>query len=171
MNAETNFRNAGTVSSSRIFTRLGEFMLGWKKYPEDRPNADPESEIAPKIREILGRPEFAGLRPYLVGGPIFHYEFDQLASSETPTFMGLCLVIQMALLAWLGRGVRGVAVPIAIVVISIVWTFFWALLADLFFSPALLLLLKPLGPERLRAADHLLQPVPTEWEATIRSIS
>jgi uncharacterized protein len=51
------------------------------------------------------------------------------------------------------------------------FAFFWALLADLFFSPALLLLLKPLGPERVRAADHLLQPVPTEWEATIRSIS
>ncbi|XPS88370.1 hypothetical protein Dvar_63890 [Desulfosarcina variabilis str. Montpellier] len=116
--SEASYINSLVAEDGKAYA----IVLEMKKYPEDGPHPDPESEIASKIREILGRPEFAGLHPYLVGGPIFHYDFDQLASSETPTFMGLCLVIQMVLLAWLGRGVRGVAVPITIVVISIVWT-------------------------------------------------
>jgi hypothetical protein len=37
------------------------------------------------------------------------------------------------------------------------FAFFWALLADFFFAPALMLLLKPLGPERVGSASHFLQ--------------
>ncbi|MCP4119327.1 MAG: RND family transporter [Desulfobacteraceae bacterium] len=115
---EASYINSLVAGNGKAYT----IVLEMEKYPEDGPTLDPESEIAPKIREILERPEFAGLRPHMAGGPVFHYDFDQLAGSETPKFMALCLMIQMALLAWLGRGWRGVAVPVTIVVISIIWT-------------------------------------------------
>lgn len=97
-------------------------VLEMDKYPENSDIIDPELEIAPKIREILARPQFINFKPYIVGGPIFHHDFDKLAGRETPLFMGLCIVIQMILLLWLGKGVRGVVVPITIVFLSIIWT-------------------------------------------------
>jgi predicted RND superfamily exporter protein len=281
MSDQTDFQNPDTVLSSlssRLFARLGELILGrrwlWvillacitivavfgmRMLRFDNSNEvwfvenDPSVKLLDKFRTIFGNEDFVVL--------LFEYDFDQLAGSETPKFMGLCLVIQMLLLTWLGRGVRGVAVPITIVVISIVWTmgavgwigfslntmiiilpsllicvgigdsiivgvavddtihffrryrrefkacgtyadalestlatvgrpitfttltlilgfavmilsvmkgwshfgflagfaFFWALLADFFFAPALMLLFKPLGPERAENASHFLQ--------------
>jgi len=97
-------------------------ILEMERYPEDGEILDPKSEIAPVVRQILDKPEFAGLTVYLAGGPIYHHDFDKLASRETPKFMVLVLIIQMVLLLWLGRGLRGVLVSIAIVFLSIVWT-------------------------------------------------
>jgi len=37
------------------------------------------------------------------------------------------------------------------------FAFLWALLADFFFAPALMLLLKPLGPERVGSTGHFFQ--------------
>ena len=101
--SEASYLNSLVAEDGKAYA----IVLEMKKYPEDGPHPDPESEIAPKIREILGRPEFAGLHPHLVGGPVFHYDFDQLASSETPKFMGLCLVIQMVLLGLARPGRAG----------------------------------------------------------------
>ena len=97
-------------------------ILEMEKYPEDGDTLDPKSEIAPVVRKILDRPEFATLNAYIAGGPIVHHDFDELAGRETKKFMGFCLFIQMVILLWVGRGVRGVLVPISIVFLSIIWT-------------------------------------------------
>ena len=115
---EDSYINSLIAPDGKAYT----IVLEMDKYPEDGDVLDPEMEIAPKIREILARPQFTGLNPHIVGGPIFHHDFDKLAGRETPIFMGLCLIIQMILLLWFGRGVRGVVVPITIVFLSIIWT-------------------------------------------------
>ena len=97
-------------------------ILEMEKYPEDGDTLDPKKEIAPLVREILARAEFATLNVYLAGGPILSHDFDELAGRETKKFIGLCLLVQMVILLWVGRGVRGVLVPISIVFLSIIWT-------------------------------------------------
>jgi len=97
-------------------------VLEMEKYPEDGDTLDPKSEISPSVRKILARPEFAPLNAYVAGGPIMHHDYSKIAGRETAMFMGLCLLIQMAILLWVGRGVRGVFVPISIVFLSVLWT-------------------------------------------------
>ena len=97
-------------------------ILEMEEYPEGGDTLDHQSEIAPSVRDILARPEFTDLKVHLVGDPVFHHDFDKLAGRETPKFMGLCLLIQIVLLLWLGRGVRGMAVSLTIVFLSIIWT-------------------------------------------------
>jgi predicted RND superfamily exporter protein len=97
-------------------------ILEMERYPEDGDKLDPKNEIAPVVRKILAGPEFAALNAHVAGGPILHHDYDELAAGETRTFMGLCLLIQMVILLWVGRGVRGVFVPISIVFLSVLWT-------------------------------------------------
>jgi hydrophobe/amphiphile efflux-3 (HAE3) family protein len=116
--SESTYLNSLIAPDGQAYT----IILEMENYPEDGDTLDPKNEIAPVVRDILTRPEFAVLNAYVAGGPILHHDFDELAGRETPKFMGLCLLIQMVLLLWLGRGVRGVVVPITIVFLSIVWT-------------------------------------------------
>ena len=97
-------------------------ILEMERYPEDGDTLDPKNEIAPVVRKILARPEFAVLNARVAGGPIMHHDYDEIAARETRNFMGICLLIQMAILLWVGRGVRGVFVPISIVFLSVLWT-------------------------------------------------
>jgi len=97
-------------------------ILEMERYPEDGDTLDPKNEIAPAVRKILDRPEFAVLNAHVVGGPIMHHDYDEIAARETRNFMGICLLIQMAILLWVARGVRGVFVPISIVFLSVLWT-------------------------------------------------
>ena len=97
-------------------------ILEMERYPEDGETLDPKNEIAPVVRKILARPEFAVLNARVAGGPIMHHDYDEIAARETRNFMGICLLIQMAILLWVGRGVRGVFVPISIVFLSVLWT-------------------------------------------------
>jgi len=97
-------------------------ILEMERYPEDGDTLDPKNEIAPAVRKILARPEFAVLNAHVVGGPILHHDYDELAGRETKKFMLFCLFIQMVILLWVGRGVRGVFVPISIVFLSVLWT-------------------------------------------------
>jgi predicted RND superfamily exporter protein len=46
-----------------------------------------------------------------------------MAGKETPFFFGLCILIQMCILAWLARGIRGVVVSLVVVILSVLWTF------------------------------------------------
>jgi uncharacterized protein len=102
--------------------QVATIILEMERYPEDGDTLDPKNEIAPVIREILARPEFNALTSHVVGGPILHHDYDKLAARETSLFMGLCLLIQMTVLLWVGRGFRAVLVPIIIVFLSIIWT-------------------------------------------------
>ena len=96
-------------------------LLEMDKYPEDKIN--PAREIADTVYEVLGKPDYKALEVYVVGLPIFEYNYNNMAGKETPFFFGLCILIQMCLLAWLARGIRGVVVPLVVVILSVLWTF------------------------------------------------
>jgi hydrophobe/amphiphile efflux-3 (HAE3) family protein len=96
-------------------------LVELEDYPSDR--TDPRKEIAPAVRAVLGKPEYRGLELHAVGIPLFDYDFDVITATETARFMAVCLLVQMAILFWLGRGVRGVVAPIIICASTIVWTF------------------------------------------------
>jgi hydrophobe/amphiphile efflux-3 (HAE3) family protein len=106
------------ISKDRKTTAI---LLEMNRYPEDK--MYPAKEISLAVYEVLSKPEYRGLKVYVVGQPIFEYEYNKIAGKETPLFFGLCILVQMVLLVWLARGVRGVAVPLGVVILSVLWTF------------------------------------------------
>jgi predicted RND superfamily exporter protein len=100
--------------------RIAGLLLEMDAYPDE--DGDPRKQVPPAVREVLARPEFRDLSLRAVGGPIIDWDIDMLTAREAALFTSLCLVVQMGILFWVARGLRGVAVPILIVVLSIVWT-------------------------------------------------
>jgi uncharacterized protein len=90
-------------------------------YPTDV--TDPRKEIPPAVRKILSRPEYSLLSPKIVGMPVIDYEIDVITAREAALFFGLVLLVQAGLLWWLGRGSKGMIIPIVIMVVSNIWTF------------------------------------------------
>ncbi|MDL1959766.1 MAG: MMPL family transporter [Deltaproteobacteria bacterium] len=88
-------------------------ILEMEGYPEDGDTLDPKNEIAPAVRKILARPEFALLNARVAGGPIMHHDYDEIAARETRNFMGICLLIQMVILLWVGRACAAYSYPSA----------------------------------------------------------
>ncbi|MFO7594777.1 MAG: MMPL family transporter [Desulfocurvibacter africanus] len=95
-------------------------ILEMAAYPSGQ--EDPRSEVAPRIRAVLENPRYAALSPHMVGQPILHHDYNQLSLTESRFFFGLCLLIQAVLLFRLGRGVRGVAAPLCVMALSVIWT-------------------------------------------------
>ena len=89
-------------------------------YPGDK--VDARRTIAPVVREILSRPQYASLEHYTVGTPIINYDIQAVTARETPLFMLICIVLEMLILFWTVRRVRGVIAPIIVVILSVFWT-------------------------------------------------
>ena len=100
--------------------KVAGLILEMDSYPEDR--LDPRNEVALAVKNILAKSEYQSLKAYIVGEPILHHDYNDLANSEASLFFGICLLIQMGILFWVARGVRGIVVPLAIVVLSVLWT-------------------------------------------------
>ena len=113
---ETMYRNSLISDDART---LG-LVMEMDTYPDDA--LDPRGEITPRIRELLGKDVYRDLGPYMVGQPVLHYDYDALSLSESRFFFGLCLLIQVVLLYGLAKGLRGVFVPLGVVVLSVLWT-------------------------------------------------
>ncbi len=96
-------------------------MLEMDTYPAD--SLDPRKDIAPVVREIVAQHRQDDGELVAVGGPIMDYDLDVLTANEGSRLGLICLLVQMAILAWVGRGARGVFVPAAIVTCSVIWTF------------------------------------------------
>ncbi|MFR2383683.1 MAG: efflux RND transporter permease subunit, partial [Bilophila wadsworthia] len=114
--AEKNYRDNLISSDGKTVGML----LEMRTYPRD--SVEPRSEVTHALREVLAQPEYAGFSIHAVGQPILHNDYNELSFKESATFFGLCLLIQMVLLFWLGKGVRGVIGPISVVVLSVIWT-------------------------------------------------
>lgn len=95
-------------------------ILEMENYPESRVEA--EKEIAPAVRKILCRPEYESLKPYLIGGPILNHDYNEIAAKESWKFLGVGLFVQMLILIFVARSVRGLFVPLIIVFLSVIWT-------------------------------------------------
>ena len=100
--------------------RVAGLLLEMYAYPEGD-QLDPRKDVAPAVRKVLARPEYAALGLHAVGGPIMDYDLDVITAREGALFFGLALLMQAAILSWLGRGVRGVLAPLVVVSMSVIW--------------------------------------------------
>ncbi len=114
-------------------------LLEMDAYPED--GVDPRKDVPPVVREILAEPEHADLAAVAVGGPLLDYDLDMITASEGLHLGILCLIVQMGVLVWVGRGLRAVMVPATVVGLSVVWTF--GLIAMLGFTLNMVAILVP----------------------------
>ena len=91
-------------------------------YPPEEEDSNPRYTVAEAIDRVLADPRYAGLTAHVAGGPHFSYLYDAIAKRETSKLFGLILLVQAALLFWLGRGPRGVFVPLTVVSVAVFWT-------------------------------------------------
>jgi uncharacterized protein len=114
--SEALFINNLLSSDSRI---IG-VILEMDTYPSG--NTDPKMEIAPAVRKVLDKEEYRCLHPHLIGSPILHYDFQTITVKESTFFLIICVLADMGLLLWVGRGLRGAMVPAAIMITTLIWT-------------------------------------------------
>ena len=100
--------------------RTAAILLELDPYPGDK--VDARRTIAPVVREILARPQYASLEHYTVGIPIINYDIQAVTAKETPLFMLICIVLEMLILFWTTRRIRGVIAPIIVVILGVFWT-------------------------------------------------
>ncbi len=101
--------------------KIAGLLLEMDAYPDDE--TDPRKDVPPAVRAVLARPEHAALKTVAAGGPIIDYDIDVLSATEAWNLGVFCLLIQVVVLVWVGRSVRAVVVPAAVVMLSVVWTF------------------------------------------------
>jgi uncharacterized protein len=101
--------------------RVLGLLLEMAPYPAEK--TDPRKEVAPAVRRVLSSPAFKALNARAVGIPILDYDMDVTTAREGLLFLGLVLVVQAILLRWMGGGLKAVAVPLLIMVLSNIWTF------------------------------------------------
>ncbi len=85
-------------------------------------NEDARLKVTQALRSVLAQPQYAHLKMHIVGQPVLHTDYDRISFQESATFFGLCLLVQMVLLFWLGKGLRSVIAPIGVVVLAVIWT-------------------------------------------------
>ena len=100
--------------------RTAAILLECERYPDEK--VDPRKEIPQAVYKILAKPEYTDLEVYAVGTPIIDYELDEMTARELSLFGLVCIVLQMLILLWVARGVRGVVTPLLVVILSIFWT-------------------------------------------------
>jgi len=100
--------------------KTAAILLELDPYPGDK--VDARRTIAPVVREILARPQYASLEHYTVGVPIINYDIQAVTAKETRLFMLICIVLEMLILFWTTRRVRGVIAPIIVVILGVFWT-------------------------------------------------
>ncbi len=93
-------------------------LLEFENYPEI--GIDPRKDSPPVIDAIVA--EFADLDAHVVGGPIADYAMDARTATEGPRWAVVALLGMCLALGFTTRSVRGVLVPAATVILSVVWT-------------------------------------------------
>jgi len=91
-------------------------------YPGEAEDINPRYSVAEVVNKVLAEPAYNGLKPYIAGSPHLSYEYDALVEKQASKLFLLILVVMAALLLWLGRGPRGIIVPLLITFIAVFWT-------------------------------------------------
>lgn len=97
-------------------------IIDLEAYPGEDEDSNPQYSVVKAINEVLAEPAYSGLKPYLAGSPHFNYEYDALAEQQTGKLFMMIFFVMAALLLWLGRGVRGIVVPLLVTSIAVFWT-------------------------------------------------
>ncbi len=97
-------------------------LIDLETYPEDSEDSNPRYSVVEAVNEVLAERAYSGLKPYFAGGPHFSYEYDALVKQQTSRLFLLIILMMAVLLLWLGRGPRGIVVPLLITIIAVFWT-------------------------------------------------
>jgi len=140
---------------------LGLFVQ-MEPYPEHLD--DPRKEVFPALRRILVKPEYQSLFLHAVGGPVLDFEFDTIVVREMIFSIGFILLIMAMVLIWLGRGLRGILVPLVTVSLSIIWTL--GLMSFLGFKLNLLTIMVPilLATTGIANSIHIIVAFHDQWD-------
>ncbi|PIE39862.1 MAG: hypothetical protein CSA51_03815 [Gammaproteobacteria bacterium] len=91
-------------------------------YPSKEEDLTPQKTVAEAVDAVLARPEFVSLSPWVSGIPHFNVQYSELAKRDMGKLSGVVVLVQMVLLFFFTRGVRGVIVPIGITILAVLWT-------------------------------------------------
>lgn len=83
----------------------------------------PGIQVAKAVAKTLEETNLDGVQVSVVGEPVFMAGYTALAAQQTPMLFGLCLLVQLAMLALLTRTVASTFTPLFIVLLSVAWTF------------------------------------------------
>lgn len=114
--AEKNYRDA-LIS---IDGKTAAIVIELRKYPAG--SVEPRSEVTLDLRKILEKKEYLPLDIVSVGQPLLYHDYNMLSLQESAFFFGLCILIQCAMLFWIGGGLRAVLMPLCVVILSVIWT-------------------------------------------------
>ncbi len=115
---EPEYVNNLISSDGTVLTMLIEL----ETYPGEDEDDNPRYTVAEAVDQVLAEPGFSHLKPYIAGSPHFSYQYDAIAKQQTSRLFMLVLLVMALLLLWLGRGPRGVLVPLLITFIAVFWT-------------------------------------------------
>lgn len=96
-------------------------LLDLYEYPEGVKS--PEMQVAQAVGSVVKGVDLSGIRISVVGEPVFMQGYTALAGQQTPMLFGMCLAVQLVLLALLTRTVASTFTPLFIVLLSVAWTF------------------------------------------------
>ena len=84
------------------------------------PNVDEESLIH-DIKEVIQK---LGLdeKAYLAGEPVFGEEIDKMVGRDMAKLLPIAILVMIAILFFSFRNIRGVVLPLLIVVVTVIWT-------------------------------------------------
>ena len=116
--AEPEFVNNLISADGTVLLMLVELDA----YPPEEEDSNPRYTVAEAVNEVLADERYRNFSPYIAGGPHFSYEYDQLAQQQTTKLFLLILLVMAVLLLWLGRGPRGIIVPLTVTFIAVFWT-------------------------------------------------
>lgn len=101
--------------------KTSAIILEMEIFPEEK--GDARKIVAPKVREILAKPEYNAFTYHVVGPPILDHDLDELASQESSRFGLISLIVEMLILVYIFRSLHGFFGPALVVVLSIIWAF------------------------------------------------
>lgn len=103
------------------FISRDESVLGMLLSVDESRN---QSDVARRVREARDRiNEHAGARILVTGAPLYTSAIDRAMRRDFALLLPLCLVVVFALLYWVFRRVYYVVCSLAIIAVSLVWTF------------------------------------------------
>ena len=112
-------------------------LIEFENYPDE--GIDPRKDSPPVIQAIVD--DFPDLATHVVGGPISDYVMDERTALEAPVWMTTAVLGMAFALAITTRSLKGVLVPTATVLLSVLWTM--GLVALLGYTLNLLVILVP----------------------------
>jgi uncharacterized protein len=97
-------------------------LVELETYPGKEEDSNPHESVVKDVNKVLAEPAYCGLKPYITGSPHFTIEYNALVGQQAVKIFVILLIVMAALLLWMGRGLRGIIVPLIITLIAVFWT-------------------------------------------------